>query len=279
MKIILIILSTLFLFSCEKSTEPVTTDGNAKLVGKVIDINGNPLDSVIVGFTYPNIPDSIIFIGDSLVLDIPRSIEYQSFTGNDGMFEIGFGFAIEPPVDFDNMFAYKPGQELWRFSSNLDSVFRVRPGEDSITVQMNINDCYQKPEFNEITLYDHLLITFPKNYGCSEGLYTSEDTHGFLKNRKDYEVTFHWELGMTPFFPKEFDYLPTAEQYEYPNREIFFVDADSAALYYFHPINKRGIALIKNENKTKYRELLFVDFKIESLDEVMQILNTIRYKH
>jgi len=182
----------------------------------------------------------------------------------------------------NDMFAYKPGKKLWVYTSWVDTLHHILDNTDSIKIRLRVNDCYGKPDWNEITLYDHLFISFPKSYGCLEATWQGLDTWGFRKTRDDEQVIFDYELGLVPIQPQEFEFLPSTVQYGFTDRTDFFVDSDSAAFYYnsqpYPLLDKKGKVLIKNVERTKYRETVNVFFEEETLSEVLQILETIRYK-
>jgi hypothetical protein len=264
------------------SDEPVLLNQNYSIKGVVTSAEQDSIiDSVMVGFKNPGIPDSMIYISDSLVIENTDWINYQTLTKN-GLFSFSFQYEEDFPVNLNDMFAYKPGEKLWVYTSWVDTIHHILDNSDSIKIRLKVNDCYRMPDWSEITLYDHLFISFPKNYGCLEGTWQGLDTWGFNKTRDDEQVIFDYELGMVPIQPQEFTFLPITAQYGYSDRVDFFVGGDSAAFYYKNQaypfLDKKGIVLIKNEERTKYRETVNVFFEVEALAEVIQILDTIRYK-
>jgi len=282
---LIILIIFLFIIACDKSTNPppTTTNNNKRLIGIVSEITeGQLLDSVLIGFKNPAIEDSLIFIDDSLKMDIPNSFLFTEYSKN-GYFEFNFEENEQP--SYNLMFAYKPGMRLWRYVKRLriDSVFKVNSQTDSITINMVINDCYNKPEWNEISLNNYLLMSFPKSYGCSDAIFQGDDTWIFYKIRNDGKVEFYFEVGYgTPYVPQEFLYLPTPESYHYQDRILFFVGSDSAAFYFkstaYSFRNRKGVVLVKNEDRSKYIEVVFCWYSSSEIDEIVQILNTIRYK-
>lgn len=239
------------------------------------------IDSVMVGFKNSEIPDSVIFTNDSLVIGNSDWIDYQALT-EVGLFNFTFQYEEGIPVTMNDMFAYKPGEKLWLYTSWVDTLHHILDNTDSIKIRLKVNDCYGKPDWNEITLYEHLFISFPKSYGCLEATWQGLDTWGFRKKRDDEQVIFDYELGMVPIQPQEFEFLPSVTQYGFTDRVDFFIDSDSAAFYYIsqpYPLlDKKGTVLIKNVERTKYRETVNVFFEEEALAEVIQILETIRNK-
>ena len=278
---LLIAFSILFTLACNNSTNPGTE--NKQLKGIVSEITeGSLLDSVLIGFKSPEVNDSLIFIDDSLVTDIPNSILFSQYSKN-GYFEFNFNADEQP--SYNLLFAYKPGMHLWRFSkkSKRDTLIKVNSSKDSLIINMVINDCYNKPEWNEISLNDYLLISFPKSYGCSEGLFQGDDTWGFRKYRNDGKVEFYFEVGGgTPYVPKEFLNLPEPQNYQYQDSVLFFIDSDSAAFYYkstsYSFRDSKGVVLTKNKDRSKYNEVVFCTFSSSELNEIIQILRTIIYK-
>jgi hypothetical protein len=142
MKILIILIFFLLLSGCEKSTEPIN-DPTSQIKGVVTNEQKNELiDSVWVGFKNPNIPDSLIFIADSASIEVLKDPEYLSpFTSpflysTDGKFQFGFAFASKPPVNYELMFAFKPGYKLWRFNSLRDTVYHLNGNTDSIMIKM-----------------------------------------------------------------------------------------------------------------------------------------------
>jgi len=132
----------IFLFSfwgCDKTTEP-TSDPTATIKGSVVSLENNePLDSVLIGFINPGAPDSLIFVGDSVITSDPNLIAPATNTLN-GIFYFSFAFVYEPPVDYEQMFAYKPGKKLWRFNSSLDTIYQLISNTDSIKIRMIDSD-------------------------------------------------------------------------------------------------------------------------------------------
>ncbi len=278
----LLLLSSIITFiGCDDTTSSIAQQFYSLNGIVVTEEEEAPLDSVMVGFKNPGIPDSLIYINDSLVIANDDWIDYQTLTEN-GLFNFSFPYEEDFPVVMIDMFAYKPGKKLWVYTSWVDTLHHTIDNTDSIKIRLKVNDCYRMPDWNEITLYDHLFISFPKSYGCLEGTWQGLDTWGFKKIRDDEQVIFDYELGMVPIQPQEFNFLPLTAQYGYTDRIDFFVGGDSAAFYYKNQaypfLEKQGIVLIKNTERTKYRETVNVFFEVEALAEVIQILNTIRYK-
>jgi hypothetical protein len=142
MKIFFILLISLYIFGCEKSTEPIS-DPTSQIKGTILVADSQEyLDSVWVGFKNPEIPDSLIFIGDSVSIEALKNPKYLSpFTSpflysTDGKFKFGFSFTSKPPVNYGLMFAYKPSFKLWRFNSNTDSVYHLQGNTDSLMIRI-----------------------------------------------------------------------------------------------------------------------------------------------
>ena len=134
---ILIIPFLLIGFSgCDKSTEP-TNDPTALIIGSVVSKENNEkLDSVLVGFKNPSIPDSLIFFEDSIVTNLTDSIAAPYVYTLSGYFSFGWSFFSEPPVKYADMFAFKPGKKLWRFNPSTDTVYQLISNTDSLKIRM-----------------------------------------------------------------------------------------------------------------------------------------------
>jgi len=133
-KLFFLLLFTPFL-GCDKSTDP-TYDPTATIIGSVVSFENNEtLDSVLIGFKNPSIPDSLIFVGDSVMTILPDSVATYVYTLN-GYFSLGWAFVPEPPVKYVDMFAYKPGKKLWRFNPAVDTVHQLISNIDSIKIRM-----------------------------------------------------------------------------------------------------------------------------------------------
>lgn len=144
MKTSLFMIALLLFVGCDKSVEPIR-EYYSEIKGIVVVGNNTELlDSVLVGYKNLSIPDSLIFIGDSISINIlndPKNL--SPFTAPfmfsvNGQFQFGFAFAAKPPIHYDQMFAYKPGKKLWRFDSNKDTVFHLNANLDSIMIRMLI---------------------------------------------------------------------------------------------------------------------------------------------
>jgi hypothetical protein len=137
MKQIILCISFLFIpfLGCDKSTEP-TNDPTATIIGSVISKENNEqLDSVLVGFKNPSIPDSLVFVGDSVLTGLSDSAVTYVYTLN-GYFSFGWAFVPEPPVKYVDMFAYKPGKKLWRFNPASDTIYQLISNIDSLKIRM-----------------------------------------------------------------------------------------------------------------------------------------------
>ncbi len=135
MRSIFFVILLFFGVSCDKTTEP-TYDPTATIIGTTVSAESNELiDSVLIGFKSPDVPDSLIFVGDSIITTIPNSIVLEEYTLN-GYFEFGFAFVSEPPVEYKNMFAYKSGKKLWGFNSIQDTVHQLISNTDSLRIRL-----------------------------------------------------------------------------------------------------------------------------------------------
>jgi len=144
MKTFLFMIVLLSFVGCNKSVEPIR-EYYSEIKGVVVVGNNKELlDSVLVGFKNLSIPDSLIFIGDSISIDVLNDSKNLSpfmapfVFSVKGQFQFGFAFAAKPPVHYEQMFAYKAGKKLWRFDSTKDTVFHLNANIDSIMIRMLI---------------------------------------------------------------------------------------------------------------------------------------------
>ncbi len=86
--------------------------------------------------------DSLISMLDSLsfgelIGKYSRFSAPLSYTIN-GKFQFGFAFASKPPVDYEQMFAYKQGWKIWEYNSAADTVYHLISNTDSIKIRLQI---------------------------------------------------------------------------------------------------------------------------------------------
>lgn len=137
MKIIIIFILPLLLLSCNENVDPIN-DPTSQIKGIVIaDENGENLDSVLVGFKAANIPDSLVFYQDSVAISALHNSFVTPFRYSiKGEFEFGFAFAAKPPVNYNQMFAFKRGRILWRFNPSHDTIYHLAGNVDSIKIRL-----------------------------------------------------------------------------------------------------------------------------------------------
>lgn len=142
----------LVMAGCSKTPSTPPSDANFITYGIVLEDGSTvAVDSVLIGFKNPHIPDTSVFVGDSVVAVGPNGEKYAGlflgptgeyyfgesfFTGDTNVFNIGGAFIAGPPV-YRNMFAYRRGFHLWRFNATTDPVVRVSAEVDSLTITMH----------------------------------------------------------------------------------------------------------------------------------------------
>jgi len=140
MKKLFVFIIFLLLFGCEKSTDPIN-DPTSQIIGIIVSSNNQEyLDSVLVGFADSNYIDSLILFSDSLSFDeligkYSHFVAPITYTIN-GRFQFGFAFAARPPVNYEQMFAYKQDRKLWKYNSESDTVYHLISNTDSIKIKM-----------------------------------------------------------------------------------------------------------------------------------------------
>lgn len=138
MKVMCILILFILITGCNETNEP-TYDPTSQITGKIVtEENGKLLDSVLVGFKDKNIPDSLVFFQDSVSLGmLPKTfVAPFMFSNNKGQFEFGFAFAAKPPVEYNQMFAFKKGRVLWKFNPSHDTIYHLPGNIDSITIKL-----------------------------------------------------------------------------------------------------------------------------------------------
>jgi hypothetical protein len=134
MKIFYLLAGFILILGCNNPAS--ISDPFSSIKGLIVDGgNETPLDSVLVGFKSPDLPDSVLFMGDSILINSSSFTNPVLYTSN-GYFEFGFAFASKPPVDYTQMFAYKPGKKLWRFNPNSDTVYHLISNIDSLKIKL-----------------------------------------------------------------------------------------------------------------------------------------------
>ena len=142
MKILVILVFTFLLTDCSTSDNTVIKT-YTKIKGTVVkDNNKEYLDSVFVFFKNPNIPDSLVFIGDSVIKKsiydpdkitlFPSAYTYS----NQGIFQFDLVYKTISPKYYRQMFAYKRGLKLWKYDLTKDTVYHLNQSIDSIIVRM-----------------------------------------------------------------------------------------------------------------------------------------------
>lgn len=128
-----VFLSLLFLIACDK--QPSISDPVSTVKGVVVDSQTHSmLDSVLVGYKNPAIPDSAIFQGDSLMSGSDNAFTAVQ-TSRNGYFQFDFFLSPTPPP-FDLMFAFMTGYHLWRFKVDRDTVHALGGNTDSLSVKL-----------------------------------------------------------------------------------------------------------------------------------------------
>jgi hypothetical protein len=130
----------LLLFGCEKSSEPIS-DPTSQIKGIIVSSsNREYLDSVLVGFVDSSFIDSLILFADSHSFDELIG-KYSQFAAPitytiKGRFHFDFAYASKPPVNYEQMFAYKKGRKLWKYNSESNTVYHLISNTDSIKIEM-----------------------------------------------------------------------------------------------------------------------------------------------
>ncbi len=119
---------------CENPSTP-TYDPTATLLGSVVDQSSTlSLDSVLIGFKDPSLPDSLLTL--ERFSNVDSSITHGQLTlAVHGRFSFGFAFVPNPPTP-ENLFAIKTGYQLWRYSPARDEVVHISANTDSIQIRM-----------------------------------------------------------------------------------------------------------------------------------------------
>ena len=125
----------ILMLGCDNSTSQIT-DPSSSLVGVVVNSqSGVLLDSVIIAYKHPNISDTLVFVGDSVLSNIPNSI-LAGVISFQGLFRFDFALAAMPPYPLQLMFAYKSGYDVWRYDKIQDTVYHLRPDLDSLVIRL-----------------------------------------------------------------------------------------------------------------------------------------------
>jgi len=117
----------------------------------------------------------MIYVSAYLVIANTVWIEYQALTWI-GLFSFSFQSAEDLPVNLNDMSAYNLGEKLRVSTSWVITLHHTINNTDSKKIRLKVKDCYRMPDWNEITLYDNLFISFPKSYGCLERTWEGLDT-------------------------------------------------------------------------------------------------------
>ncbi len=97
-------------------TNQPASDQTFFLRGEVVDsTSGAPLADTFVGFRHPTIPDTLVFVGDSVDVTDPNRLLISKTTDGQGGFEFTFFLGARDTAVYNLLFAYKPGFELWRY--------------------------------------------------------------------------------------------------------------------------------------------------------------------
>ncbi|MEX1139889.1 MAG: hypothetical protein WEB33_03700 [Bacteroidota bacterium] len=132
----LTITAACFLSLACDTNQPVS-DQSFFLRGQVIDsVSGAPLADAVVGYRNPTVPDSLIFVHDSVDVAAPNSLLVAKTTDQQGSFEFVFFLSARDTAVYSLLFVYKPGFTLWRYDRSPVSITASAEYVDEIVIRL-----------------------------------------------------------------------------------------------------------------------------------------------
>ena len=134
LKILLILVCFLSL-RCELFGPRDEGDPGYQLSGHVVDsVSQSPISKALIGRRLPSIPDSLIFVGDSIDVSKLQSAWYSDSLGEFSMFWSEFRGSVNP-----NAFvAYKAGYRIWRYDQSPLPIAQIGSWEDTMTISLSL---------------------------------------------------------------------------------------------------------------------------------------------
>lgn len=123
--------------SCEESNEPeILWDPAFFVDGMVLDsITQAPISEVLVCFRTQEKPDSLYFVGDSVIANAP--LWGISETKAEGKFHIELWMTYKDSNYYQLMFAWKTGYKLWRYDHHPVYVKWIDDVRDEVTIYLS----------------------------------------------------------------------------------------------------------------------------------------------
>lgn len=128
-----------FFWLCCDTNQP-TDDQSFFLRGQVVNsASGAPISAAVVGYRNPTVPDSLIFLGDSVDVSNANSFLISKTTDDQGAFEFVFFLAARDTAVYRLLFAHKSGFALWRFDQTPVTVTASAEFVDRIIIPLTAN--------------------------------------------------------------------------------------------------------------------------------------------
>lgn len=94
--------------------------------------------NVMVGIKNPSVPDSTVFKGDSLNQYANNAFLIVSMSDINGLYELSWFLGGRDTSLYKNIFAYKSGYKLWRYTQNSgNSISRLDDYRDELNISLH----------------------------------------------------------------------------------------------------------------------------------------------
>ena len=121
--------------SCNTNEPNPPYDREFLVRGLVVDVSSSRvLSGVTVGYRYPQVPDSLVFKGDSLQSLREDCVPVHALTLSDGSYELKFYPGVRDTSRYRCLFAYKTGFRVWRSDRDTVELARLSEYSDQVNV-------------------------------------------------------------------------------------------------------------------------------------------------
>jgi hypothetical protein len=131
----LFVLLTIIIISCK---EKIIEEKLYILEGTVINKStGLPIEGVMIAIKNHSLPDSAIFLNDSIILGYPHGYSGRSLTKDNGSYYLDWEGSRQEWI-LKDLFAFKTGYKIWRFQENKDTLKRINEGKDVLNIKLEL---------------------------------------------------------------------------------------------------------------------------------------------